>query len=360
MTKRVSKNTLQIGPQQIALLERLSNASGVSGDEGAVRRMVIEEIEGVADSLKVDAMGSVLAVRHAQTEHALRVMVAAHMDEVGFMLLEETDDGLFSFGLVGGIDARQLPGKTVWVGPQRIPGVIGACPIHLSTEREREREISVESLRIDIGPSQAGRVVPGERAVFATSFRQVGPSLFGKALDDRIGVATLIELFKHAPPNVELLAAFTVQEEVGLRGAGPAADTFDPDLAFVIDCTPAYDHPNWDGSENVQYNTRLDHGPAIYTVDRGTISDRRLISHLRQIADLEGIPYQLRQPGGGGTDAGAIHVRRAGIPSVSVSVPGRYMHTAISMVRLKDWQHYAALLHAGLRLLPADILKEER
>ena len=360
MTKRVSKMTLQIGPQQIALLERLSNAGGVSGDEGAVRRMVIEEIEGTADSLKVDAMGSVLAVRHAQTENALRVMVAAHMDEVGFMLQEETDDGLFSFGLVGGIDPRQLPGKTVWVGPQRIPGVIGACPIHLSTEAERGQVIPEESLRIDIGPSASGRVEPGERAVFATSFRQAGPSLFGKALDDRIGVATLIELFKHAPPNVELLAAFTVQEEVGLRGAGPAADTFDPDLAFAIDCTPAYDHPTWDGSENVRYNTRLDHGPAIYTVDRGTISDRRLVEHLRQTAEAERISYQLRQPGGGGTDAGAIHLRRAGIPSVSVSVPGRYMHTAISMVRLADWQGYAALLHAGLRLLPADILTEER
>lgn len=360
MTKRVSKSTLQIGTQQIALLERLSNVGGVSGDEGAVRQIVMEEIEGVADSLTVDAMGSVLAVRHAQTEHALRVMVAAHMDEVGFMLLEETGAGLFSFGLVGGIDPRQLPGKTVWVGPQRIPGVIGACPVHLSTEGERGQVISVESLRIDIGPSAAGRVELGERAVFATSFHQVGPSLFGKALDDRIGVATLIELFKHAPPNVELLAAFTVQEEVGLRGAGPAADAFDPDLGIAIDCTPAYDHPNWDGSENVRYNTRLDHGPAIYTVDRGTISDRRLIDHLLQIADLEGISCQLRQPGGGGTDAGAIHVRRAGIPAVSVSVPGRYMHTAISMVRLKDWRQYAALLHAGLRLLPADILKEER
>jgi putative aminopeptidase FrvX len=360
MSKRVSRNRLEIGPQQIALLERLSNVSGVSGDEGAVRRIVIEEIEDVADSLKVDAMGSVLAVRHAKTEHALRVMVAAHMDEVGFMLLEETDDGLFSFGLVGGIDPRQLPGKTVLVGPKGIPGVIGACPIHLSTAAERSQVISVEQLRIDIGPSAAGRVEPGERAVFATNFRRVGLSLFGKALDDRIGVATLIELFKHAPPNVELLAAFTVQEEVGLRGAGPAAHAFDPDLAIAIDCTPAYDHPNWDGSENVRYNTRLDYGPAIYTVDRGTISDRRLITHLRQIADLEGIPCQLRQPGGGGTDAGAIHLRREGIPAVSVSVPGRYMHTAHSMVRLKDWQHYGALLHAGLRLLPVDILTEER
>jgi len=355
------KDTLKIGKQQLALLERLSNVSGVSGDEGAVRGIVKEELEGVVDSLKVDAMGSVLAVRHAKTrKKALRVMVDAHMDEVGFMLLEETDDGLFSFGLVGGIDPRQLPGKTVLVGDERIPGVIGACPIHLSTPAERGQVISVEQLRIDIGPSAKGRAQPGDRAVFNSSFRRVGPSLFGKALDDRIGVATLIELVKNAPPNVELLAAFTVQEEVGLRGAGPAAYGFDPDLAIAIDCTPAYDHPNWDESENVRYNTRLDHGPAIYTVDRGTISDRRLIAHLRRTAEAEGIKYQLRQPGGGGTDAGAIHLRREGIPAVSVSVPGRYMHTAHSMVRLKDWQRYAALLYAALRDLPVDILKEER
>ncbi|MCD4672766.1 MAG: M20/M25/M40 family metallo-hydrolase [Anaerolineaceae bacterium] len=360
MIKKEEKMTLEIGSQQIALLERLSNAAAVSGDEGAVRRIVLEEIEGAADSLRVDAMGSVLAVRHAQSPNALRVMVAAHMDEIGFMLLEETGDGLFHFGLVGGIDPRQLPGKPVWVGPARLPGVIGACPVHLSSEEERSKIIPVDDLRIDIGPAQAGKVEPGAWAVFATGFRQVGPSLFGKALDDRLGVATLIELFKHAPPNIELLAAFTVQEEVGLRGAGPAADALQPDLAFVIDCTPALDHPNWDGSENVRYNTQLDRGPAIYTADAATISDRRLIRHLRQTAAAEGIPCQLRQPGGGGTDAGAIHVRREGIPSVSMSVPGRYMHTAISMVRLADWQHYAALLYAALRQLPPDILEEER
>jgi endoglucanase len=351
---------LEIGAEQITLLERLSNAAGVSGNEGAVRRIVLAEIEELADDLRVDALGNVLAVRRAQSPQALRVMVAAHMDEVGFMLLEESGDGLFEFGLVGGIDPRQLPGKPVWVGSQRLPGVIGACPVHLSSEGERSQVISVSDLRIDLGPALAGKVEAGDWAVFATSLRQVGPSLLGKALDDRLGVATLIELFKHAPRNVELLAAFTVQEELGLRGAGVAADALQPDLAFVIDCTPALDHPNRDGSENVRYNTRLGFGPAIYTADAATISDRRLIRHLRQTAASEGIPCQLRQPGAGGTDAGAIHVRREGIPSVSMSVPGRYMHTAISMVRLSDWQHQAALLHAALRCLPPDILEEER
>lgn len=360
MNAKDEKMTLEIGASQMALLERLSNAAGVSGDEGAVRRIVGEEIEGLADSVRVDALGNVLAVRKAKSADALRVMVAAHMDEVGFILLEETGDGLFHFAIVGGIDPRQLPGKPVWVGAQRLPGVIGACPIHLSSEGERNQTIAVDDLRIDLGLAQAGKVQPGERAVFATCFRQRGPSLLGKAMDDRLGVATLIELFKHAPANIDLLAAFTVQEEIGLRGAGVAADAFDPDLALVIDCTPAYDHPEANGSENVRYNTRLGYGPAIYTADAATISDPRLIRHLRQTADAQGIPCQLRQPGAGGTDAGAIHIRRAGIPSVSLSVPGRYLHTACSMVRLADWQHHAALTYAALRNLPRDILTEER
>ena len=174
-----------------------------------------------------------------------------------------------------------------------------------------------------------GKVKVGDRATFATRFRQVGPSLFGKALDNRLGVATLIELLRHAPENVELLVSFSVQEEIGLRGARVAAFAFNPDLAIAVDSTPAFDLPRWDESENSAYNTRLGAGPAIYIADAGTLSDPRLIRHLAQTGESYGIPYQFRQPGGGGTDAGAIHRVRTGVPSVSVSIPGRYAHTAL-------------------------------
>jgi endoglucanase len=168
---------------------------------------------------------------------------------------------------------------------------------------------------------------------------------------------------------VDLLAAFTVQEEVGLRGAHVAAYALDPHLAIVLDCTPAMDLPSWDQNgryrddeslENSRYNTRLGAGPAIYIADRATLSDPRLIRQLAETAEAHSIPYQFRQPGGGGTDAGAIHKQRAGIPSVSVSVPGRYLHSAASLCRLEDWKNSLRLLHAALSELPDGILDSQR
>ncbi len=235
----------EIGAEQIALLEKLSNAVAVSGDESEVRRIVLEEITPYADEVKVDAMGSVLVRVHARQQPALKVMLDAHMDEIGFMLVEGGEEGLFRFELIGGIDVRQLPGKPVWVGKDHVPGVIGAKPIHHTTSDERKSVIPLDSLKIDLGPSGSSKAKVGDRATFATTFQQIGPSLRGKALDDRLGVATLIEMVKHAPANIELCVAFTVQEEVGLRGAKVAAYALDPDLAIAIDSTPANDLPVW-------------------------------------------------------------------------------------------------------------------
>ncbi|MHB0922753.1 MAG: M42 family metallopeptidase [Bellilinea sp.] len=348
-----------IGADQIALLERLSNAVAVSGSEGEVRKIVLAEIKDVADDIKVDALGNVLAVRHTRQEPALRVMLAAHMDEIGFMLVEG-EEGLFRFEIVGGIDVRQLPGKTVLVGKDHLPGVIGTKPIHHTTADERRNAIPLDTLRIDVGIENGKKVKPGDRATFATRFQQIGPSLIGKALDDRLGVATLIELLRHAPAHIELQAAFTVQEEVGLRGARVAAFALDPQVAIAIDSTPAGDLPRWDGEVSSQYNTRLDGGPAIYVADKGTLSDPRMLRHLYQTAEAHNIPYQIRQPGGGGTDAGAIHKQRAGIPVVSVSIPGRYAHTAALVTRLDDWQYTLSLLYYALERISPAILDVER
>ena len=171
-------------------------------------------------------LGNVLVTRHGKSsprKKRLRVMLAAHMDEIGFMLIHHEDDGIFRFDTVGGMDVRQLVGKPVLVGHDHIPGVIGAKPIHLTTSNERKNTISLDALRIDIGLEENPKINVGDRATFATRFSRVGPSMRAKALDDRLGVATLIELVKHAPENIDLLAAFTVQEEVGLRGAQVAA-----------------------------------------------------------------------------------------------------------------------------------------
>ena len=348
-----------ITPSLIALLEKLSNACAVSGDEGQVRQIVLDEIRPCADSIQVDALGNVLAVRKAKVENPLRVLVDAHMDEVGFMIVDDEKDGIYRFDLIGGIDLRVLPGKIVRVGKDNLPGVIGARPIHLTDASEREHKIPLDTLRIDMGQN-GGKVQPGDRATFGTRFRQQGPSLVGKALDDRIGVATLIELVKNPPETVELLASFSVQEEIGGRGARVAAHRFNPDLAIALDSTPAYDLPVWDDSENTAYNCRLGAGPAIYIADSATLSDPRLVRHLAQTAEAAGIPFQFRQPGGGGTDAGAIHRTRAGVPSVSISVPGRYAHTAVMISRLADWEATLALLHAALAGLDRSVLSAER
>ena len=351
-----------IGTNQIKLLERLCNAMAVSGDEGEVRRIVLEEIKGHADEVKVDALGNVLAIKNGTGrtgKKRLRVMLSAHMDEVGFMLVADDGEGLFRFEKVGGIDVRQLPGKAVLVGAEHVPGVIGARPIHLTSKEERKQKITLEALRIDIGPGST-KVKPGDRATFATRFQRSGPALLAKALDDRLGVVTLIELIKHAPAEIDLLAAFTVQEEIGTRGAMVAAYAFNPDVGIAVDATPANDLPAWDGEENSSYNTKLGLGPAIYVADNSTISDPRLVRWLTETGDAMQIPYQLRQPGGGGTDAGAIHKARAGVPSISVSVPHRYTHSAISIARLDDWKNNLALLQAALTRLTPELLASER
>jgi len=170
-------------------------------------------------------------------------------------------------------------------------------------------------------------------------------------------VINLIELLRHAPENIDLLAAFTVQEEVGLRGARVAAYRFDPQIGMAIDATPAHDLPAYDVDvENTRYNTKLDHGPAIYLMDGATISDRRLAEWLIQTAETENIPYQIRQPNPGGTDAGAIHRTRAGVPSISVSVPVRYAHSAASLIRQEDWANTLKLVYHALTRLTPEIL----
>ncbi len=360
MTNMIEDSQLpQIGDEQVRLLERLSNACAVSGDEGEVRKIVLEEVRPHANDVKVDALGNVLATRYGSSDQRLRVMLAAHMDEVGLMLTHDDSDGIFRFETVGSISPADLPAKVMWVSKAHTPGVIGIKPIHLTEGDERKRPFTIDDFRLDMG-ANTDKVRVGDRATFATSFIQQGPSLRGKALDDRLGVATLIELLKHAPPQIDLQAAFTVQEEIGARGARVAAYAFNPDLAIILDSTPAYDLPAWDADENLRYNTRLGAGPAIYAADSATLSDPRLVRYLVATAETYKIPYQIRQPGGGGTDAGAIHRQREGIPSVSISVPGRYHHSPAAIARLSDWQATYHLVWRALFSISPQLLAGER
>jgi endoglucanase len=345
---------LSIGATQIKLLEKLCNAMSVSGDEGEVRRIVLEEVKPYADEVKVDAMGSVLVRKTSTVKKPLRVLLDCHMDEVGFMITHDEGDGFFQFEVVGGIDDRHLVGKQVIVGKDHAVGVIGAKPIHMTTTEERAHAVEADAMRIDLGPE--GKASLGDRATFATKFKRVGTSIMSKAIDNRIGCAILIELLKNAPKNIELCLAFSVQEEIGLRGATIAAHYFDPDLAIAVDSTPARDLPDFEGRENYTYNTKLGLGPAIYMANSSTIDDPRLVRFLEETAIKNKIPYQFRQPGGGGTDAGAIQQSRAGVPVVSVSVPHRYTHSPVSVSRVDDWKNTLNLLHVSLKNINRDLL----
>jgi putative aminopeptidase FrvX len=342
------------------ILKELSEAFGVSGAEGEVRQIILKAIEGHADEIKIDALGNVLAHRRGTGERVFRVMVAAHMDEVGFMAVGYDDDGLIRFRTVGGLDPRVLPGSRVRVavGPEKIPGVIGVVPIHLAySEEGYGKTIKVEALRVDIGVASKddakGKVKPGDYMTFDTSYVELGPTVRGKAFDDRAGCAILIELFAGDRFPFDLHAAFTVQEEVGLRGAQVAAHAIAPDVAFVLEGTVCNDLPQ-EPDEDRTPVTRLGHGPAISVMDRSVIVDRRLVDHLTATAKKHGVPFQFKAPAYGGTDAGAIHLSRAGVPSAVVAVPCRYIHSPASIMKLQDFEDTLRLMrHALLELEPS-------
>ena len=344
-----------IGAIHFKLLEKLCKAISVSGDENEVRKMVYEEVAPYADEVNVDALGNLLATKKGRGVKRLRVMLDAHIDEVGFMLVAEDGEGIYEFETIGGIDTRNLVGKQVVVGKDHMPGVIGAKPIHLTKSDERKHAISADTLRVDLGPGAKAKV--GERGTFAPNYQRTGPSIMSKAIDDRIGVATLIELFKSAPSTIDVLAAFTVQEEIGLRGAKVAAHAFNPDLGIAIDSTPANDLPMQHEGENTFYNTRLGSGPAIYLANSSALDDPRLIRFFTEIAEKNGIPFQFRQPGGGGTDAAAIQRSAAGVPIISISVPHRYTHTGLSITRIEDWKNTVTLLFTALKHMTPELLK---
>jgi len=341
-------------------LKNLSNLIGVSGDEGAVRKYILNAIRPHVDDVRVDTIGNVLAIKKARGKSKLRVMFDAHMDEVGFLIIGANDDGTLKFRAIGGIDPRILPAKVLLVGPDRLPGVIGTPPIHLA---HGDRSIKqIDQLSIDIGATSKdealGAVQIGQAATFATQYRALGRAAYGKAFDDRAGCAVLIELLRGPRLPIEILAAFTVQEEVGLRGATVAAHALDPDAAIAIDATPANDLPPTIEAD-VSPNTRLGDGPAIYVMTRRDLSDPRLVKHLMNVAENQSIPYQIRQPGGGGTNAGGIIPARSGVPTVSVSVPARYIHSPASIIYLSDVRHTVELVHESIARLTPEVLRRD-
>jgi endoglucanase len=301
----------------------------------------------------------VLAIKRGTGDVPLRVMAAAHMDEVGLMVVGADNDGSIRFRAVGGLDARILPGTRVLVGPDKVPGVVSWAPIHLN---KGEDTVPIERLRIDVGATSresaqsAGK--SGDRIAFDSRLVELGPTVRGKALDDRAGCASLIALIQGESFPFDLQVAFTVQEEVGLRGARIAAQRFQPDCAFVLETTACHDLPQDPDEPDQTTITRLGAGPAITVMDRSMISDPRLVRHLVRVADEAGIPCQFRSPQhAGGTDAGTIHKTDGGVPSVVVANPCRYLHGPHSIMSLSDFEYQSRLLRAAWLALTPDVLR---
>ena len=342
------------------ILKELSEAFGVSGNEDDVRAIVLDAVREHVDEVKVDALGNVLAFKRGTGRQRMRVMLAAHMDEVGLMVVGHDNDGFLRVRSVGGIDPRLLPGTLLQVGSGRISGVIGAKPIHLLKENA-DKVAKLEDLVVDVGAKskdEARKLAPlGTYATFATRFRELGPTVRGKAFDDRAGCAVLVELLRGERFRFDLHAVFTVQEEVGLRGARVAAYAIEPDCAFALEGTVADDIPR---DKDVSPTTELGQGPAITVMDRSFIADRRLVRLLTSTAEELGIPYQIKQPGIGGTDAGAIHLTREGVPSVTVAVPCRYIHSPVALLSLDDFNNTVRLMRASLARLTRRTMRRGR
>lgn len=348
-----------ITPEMKTLLERFVNANGGAGDEGNIRELIINEIKPFVDEIRIDQLGNLIAHKKATANSAIKLMVATHMDEVALMVVDKDDKGFLEVRPLGGIDPKVLPAKHVVIGSEEIPGVFSARTVHLTSANERAAAIGIDKLRVAISSDKASDVNPGDYVYFGTKYHELGESIAAKALDDRVGCVNLIWLLQHAPVNLDFYAVFTVQEELGLRGAKVAAYQIQPELAFAFDTTPAIDPPFLDEDEvNVEFNTRAGFGPAIYTVDRGQFHNRKIIDFVLETAKENGIPCQLRQPGGGGTDSTAIHLTAAGILSQSISVPVRYLHTPCGMMKVSDWEATLNLLDKLFQKLSPEIVKE--
>ncbi|MDD6734782.1 MAG: M42 family metallopeptidase [Clostridiales bacterium] len=317
------------------LIKELTNIDGVSGNETAVREFIKKEISSFADEITVDSIGNLIALKKGNFKK--RVMLAAHMDEVGFIISGVNEDGFLQFKTVGGIDTRVIISKKVRIGRDNIKGIIGMKAIHLQKRTERESVPEIKDIFIDIGAKDKkdalSKVNLGDYAAFDTDFEVLGEeSIKAKAIDDRAGCAVLMELIKN-PVKYDTYFVFTVQEEVGLRGAGVAANRINPDIALVLESTTCSDVS---GFEEHEYVTSMGGGVAVSFMDMRTIVNRDFRSWLYTNAEKENIPVQYKRAASGGNDSGKIHLALGGIKTASLSVPCRYLHSPCGIASMKD------------------------
>jgi len=330
--------------KSVELLRELAELDGVPGFEDEVRAFIRGRLEGVAE-FEQDNLGSLVCKVSGKSESP-RIMVPAHMDEIGFMVKDVTDDGYIRFAPLGGWLDQTLLGHRVTVKTRRgdLDGVIGCTPPHMMPREERDKVIKRRKMFIDVGARDKKHaqkelgVRIGDPIVPHGPFRRIGDGKFllAKAWDDRVGCALMMDLLcelrKGEHPNT-VYGVGTTQEEVGARGAATAADVVNPDFCIVLDVGPAADVPGIEG----EVKTQLGKGPIIYVLDAGTIAHHRFNEFVLETADKKKVPHQMSLIEGGATDALRIHMHARGVPSVLLGIPARYIHSHAGLIHTDDY-----------------------
>lgn len=327
-------------------LEELCLLCGASGNESAVREYIYKNAVLYANSIKTDPLGNLIVEKKGVNRSPKKLMISAHMDEVGLIITYINDDGTMKIAPVGGIDASVVIGRPV-IADGNINGVIGAKPVHLLSSKQRKELPEFSELYLDIGAEnkeQAEKLVsPGTYVYFLPSFTKMGISkIRSKALDDRIGCAIMLELLKEKLPY-DVTFAFLVQEEVGLRGAKAASYSVNPDIAIVLEATTAADITGADGDTKV---CSLSDGPVVSFMDRSTIYDKELYHIAFAECEAMGIPCQTKTRIAGGNDSGAIHLSRGGVRTIAISAPCRYLHSPSCVADMNDIENCFKLARA--------------
>lgn len=340
----------------VELLRDLSDRFGVAGFEDEVRERLEELVRPHVDEVRVDPLGNLIAERRGNG--GPRLMLDAHMDEIGFMVSYVEEGGWVRIVQLGGWDERIVAAHALTIladGGRRVRGIVGTLPPHVLTKADREKPLTLEDAFVDVGAESRAEVEDlgirvGSPAVIAYPFERLNDrAVAGKALDDRAGCTVLVktlEVLAGEPLDVTLFANFAVSEELGLRGARTAAAQIEPDVALALEGTVAADVP---GIAPARQPTRLGGGPAITVMDQTIVVSPVVVRALTELADAEGIPHQYKLPGVGGTDAGAIQASGRGVLAGVVSVPCRYIHSPFSVLRLDDLERTVELTVAFVR-----------
>ena len=331
-------------------MKELSITPGISGFEGKIVDIIKKELKNHVDEIQNDLMGNVIAIKKGEKK-GLKVMLAAHMDEIGLMVRHIDKKGFIYFSKIGGINDQMLLNQTVIIHgkKQNVTGVIGSKPPHVMKAQERKKIVEFDSMFLDIGvfsKEEAEKLISvGDPISFKSDFEEFPNDLImGKALDNRIGCYIMIETLKRVNSKATVFGVGTVQEEVGLKGAKTSAFKINPDMALALDVTIAGDHP---GIKEDKTPAKIAKGPAIVLVDasgRGIITPEKVKKLLISTSKENEIPYQLEVSEGGTTDGTAIQLTREGIPTGVVSVPTRYIHTTVSIASMKDIENTIKLL----------------